>query len=163
MWAGLQNPLKVWTQTTQVAGYSGKTWTLESDRHVWVHIPLLRAIWLAQLVPIPVSESHVLFCTWTSSSMCPAPSLTHDRCPVMWSSYYCAEFGKGSFAPLFLTLLLPLAMAKVSSPFPQLHVNCAYHLRPDFSPTCPWKLPLRTLLQSLLSLFQIPRTQPRNK
>jgi len=62
--------------------------------------------WLSFLANLSLSDAQYIFCTWASFTMCLVSFLAQEGCPILWSSYYCAELGKGSLAA-FLILLLP--------------------------------------------------------
>ena len=88
--------------------------------------------------------------------MCLVSFLAQEGRPIMWSSYYCAELGKGSLAA-FLLLLLPLTIAETGPLFPTWCKLCIiWDLAFSVSP-----LP-ENFLQGpcfkVLSFLQTPRT-----
>lgn len=97
IWAGTQISPKSEPELHRWWSMVERVWTLESDRHIWMQLPFFLAVWLGQLLPL----FEFLFCPW-------APFLTHDGCPIMWNSHYCAELDVSSFATAFLALNLPL-------------------------------------------------------
>lgn len=157
----LSEPFRIWAQTAQVEECSKKSMNFGvRQARLFSDLTPPRPHWSSDLDDSWPPESQLLFCTWAPSAVCLVPFLAPEGCPVMWSSYHYTKFNKGPFPAALMTIVLPLILAEGGLPWPPLHVNCADHWRPGFSPTSSWKLPPGTLLQNPISLLQTPGTLP---